>query len=319
MRPYTWKSVARSALHSLGMVHAMRATKRRGCRILAYHRFPEDRSYLIAQCEHIRRYYQPVSMRRVAESLGTGTPLPNNATAVTVDDGYRDFSTNAQPVFSMYGIPTTVFVVTDFIDGKGWLWFDQVEYIFDHTRCASIQFAGREFNIESDRRRAGYELRQELKRMRHADLLATLSMLQQQLGVRLPDQPSAEYQPLSWDEIRKLAVDGVEFGSHTRSHPILSKIFEPTELQRQIAGSKKRLDEELGLPTLHFCYPNGTRADFNEEAIAIIKNCGFLTAVTAESGFNYARTDPCQLFRLGVDPSLPPRRFVELLAGLRKY
>jgi peptidoglycan/xylan/chitin deacetylase (PgdA/CDA1 family) len=315
----TLKSMARSALHSLGIVHAVRAFKRRGCRILVYHRFPEDRSSLIEQCEHIRRYYQPVSMRRVAESLGVGTPLPNNATAITVDDGYRDFLTNAQPFFSLYEIPTTVFVVTDFIDGKGWLWFDQVEYLFDHARCASIQLAGREFNIGSDRKRAANQFNEALKRMPHADLLATLSGLQQQLGVWVPEQPPADYRPLSWDEVRKLAADGVEFGCHTRTHPILSKICEPAELQREIGGSKKRLDEELGFPTSHFCYPNGTRADYNAGTIAVVKDCGFMTAVTAESGFNYATTDPLQLFRLGVDPSLPERRFVELLAGLRKY
>jgi hypothetical protein len=79
------------------------------------------------------------------------------------------------------------------------------------------------------------------------------------------------------------------------------------------------LDEQTGFPTLHFCYPYGTRADYNEEAIAIVKNCGFMTAVTAESGFNYPTTDPFQLFRLGVDPSIPQQRFVELLAGLRRY
>jgi peptidoglycan/xylan/chitin deacetylase (PgdA/CDA1 family) len=319
MRAYTLKSLGRSALHSLRVVDAVRAIKRRGCRILVYHRFPEDRSSLIAQCEHIRRYYQPVSMRRLAESLGTGPPLPDNAIAITVDDGHHDFLTSAQPVFSTYGIAATVFVVTDFIDGKGWLWFDQVEYIFDHTSRASIRFAGCEFHIESDRKRAACQLNDVLTRMPHADLLGTLGMLQRQLGVPVPDHPSAEYKLLSWDDVRKLAADGVEFGSHTRSHPILSKIFEPAELQKEIVGSKKRLDEELGFSALHFCYPNGTRADYDGRTIAFVKDCGFVTAVTAESGFNYATTDPFQLFRLGVDPALPHSRFVELLAGLRKY
>src|SRR5487761_450278 len=114
------KSVIRTVLYPLGVAHAARAARRGRLRILNYHRFPEDRSHLIAQCEHIRRYYQPVSMRSVAESLGGGAPLPAHAVAVTVDDGYRDFLLHGHPVFLMYGIPATMFVVTDFVDGRGW-------------------------------------------------------------------------------------------------------------------------------------------------------------------------------------------------------
>jgi peptidoglycan/xylan/chitin deacetylase (PgdA/CDA1 family) len=315
----TLKSTARIALHSLGIVGAVRASKRRGCRILVYHRFSEDRSYLIEQCEHIRRYYQPVSMRRVAESLATGTVLPNNAIAVTVDDGYRDFLVHAQPVFSTYEIPATVFLVTDFLDGISWLWWDQVEYLFDHTPCILIELAGRKFDIRSDLKRAAYKVSEELKRLRNAERLARLNMLQRQLGVELPERPPAEYVSLAWHEVRKLAAEGVEFGCHTRSHPILSSISSPSELHEEISGSKQRLDEELGRPTLHFCYPNGTWADFNEQTVAVIRSCRFASAATAESGFNYEGTDPFRLVRLGIGSAFPQRRFVELLAGLRKY
>jgi peptidoglycan/xylan/chitin deacetylase (PgdA/CDA1 family) len=313
------KSIARGALHSLGIVHAVRAFKRSGCRILGYHRFPEDRSHLTAQCEHIRRYYHPVSMRRVAESLGTRAPLPHNALAITVDDGYRDFLSNAKPIFSRYEIPTTLFVVTDVIDRKRWFWFDQVEYIFDRTHCTSIEFEGRHFAIGRDRRRAAHGLKELIKRQPDAELLTILGTLQRRLGVDLPVHAPAEYEPLSWDEVRSLAADRVEFGSHTRTHPILSNISSIAEVHEEIAGSKKRLDEELGCPTIHFCYPYGTWADFSRETIAVIKSSGFASAVTAESGFNYAGSDLFQLLRLGVEPDLPERRFVELLAGLRKY
>jgi hypothetical protein len=70
---------------------------------------------------------------------------------------------------------------------------------------------------------------------------------------------------------------------------------------------------------VHFCYPNGTWADFNEQTVEIVRRCGFLTAVTAESGFNHVGSDPFRLFRLGISPAFPRLRFVELLAGFRKY
>jgi len=92
-----------------------------------------------------------------------------------------------------------------------------------------------------------------------------------------------------------------------------------TELQHEVDGSKRRLDEELGFAALHFSYPFGRYADFNDQAVAAVRSSGFVTAVTAECGFNDARSDPFQLARVGVDPAIPERLFVELLSGVRKH
>lgn len=313
------KSIVRSSLYPLGIAHAARAARRGRLRILNYHRFPEDRSHLIAQCEHIRRYYQPVSMRAVAESLGGGAPLPAHAVAVTVDDGYRDFLLHGHPVFLRYDIPTTMFAVTDIVDGKGWLWWDELTYMLDRTGRPSVEFGGGVLDIASDRKRARNVVSVAMKRVPNAQRLAELGRLRRELGVELPDQPPAEYAPLSWAEVRKLADAGVEFGSHTRTHPILSSISDPSELRREIAGSKQRLDEELGLPTLHFAFPNGTWADLNRQTLAAVRSSNYATAVTAQSGFNGAGSDPLQLFRLTVALAFSERYFSELLAGLRKY
>jgi peptidoglycan/xylan/chitin deacetylase (PgdA/CDA1 family) len=313
------RSLARVALHSLGIVRAVRASKRRKCRVIFYHRFPRDRSQLAAQCEHIRRYYNPVSMRQVAEASGTDAELPHNALAVTVDDGFRDFLDNAQPVFSRYEIPVTVFVVTDFLDGKSWPWFSQIAYVVSRINGHSIRFLDREFIVREDRVRAAIKITEALKSLPNADRIAQLEAFRGQLGIEVPGRPPPEYEALAWDDVRRLAEEGVEFGSHTRTHPILSRISDPAELHQEIAGSKYRLEEQLGFPCLHFSYPFGTLTDLSDQTVAVVRKSGFVTAVTAQSGFNDARSDPFRLFRLGVDPTLPERRFIELLAGVRKY
>lgn len=313
------RGAARSVLHGTGIVSAARAWNRRGCRILVYHRFSEDCSMLAAQCEHLRRRYQPVSMRTVAEALSQAGGLPVHAVAVTVDDGYRDFLVHAHHVFSRYEIPVTIFPVSDFLDKRAWLWWDQVEYLFKQTRQAFIEFAGRTVNIRSDPKRASCKVSEDLKRLPKSERLARLDFLQRQLALEVPEKPPPEYEALSWDEARKLASEGVEFGCHTRSHPVLSCLANARDQQEEIFGSKRRLEEELGVPVVHFCYPNGTWADFNEQTVDIVRRCGFLTAVTAESGFNHRGRDPFRLFRLGISPAFPQRRFVELLAGIRKY
>jgi peptidoglycan/xylan/chitin deacetylase (PgdA/CDA1 family) len=146
---------------------------------------------------------------------------------------------------------------------------------------------------------------------------AKIVELQQQLEVELPKSAPPEYEPLSWDDVRRLSAAGVEFGPHTRTHPILSCVSDDAELWDEIAGSKKRLDERLGFPSLHFAYPNGTAADYDERTVCAVKTSEFVSAVTVGKKFVARGADCFRLARLDMDPSLPFKYFVESLAGLR--
>jgi peptidoglycan/xylan/chitin deacetylase (PgdA/CDA1 family) len=311
------RSAVRTAIHRLGLVPAVRAFNRRGCRILVYHRFGDRHAKLAAQCEHIRKHYQPVSMRQVAESLRGGPALPDYAVAVTIDDGYRDFLLHGHPVFSQYEIPVTVFVITGFIDRELWPWWDQLTYMFQRTRRGAISFLGREVLISGEILRVIDGVTQSLKRLPRQERTARIHELQQLLEVDLPKDAPAEFEPLNWDEVRQLNGRGVEFGGHTRTHPILTCIAGEAELHEEIAGSKKRLDEQLGSPSLHFAYPNGTSSDYDERTVAAVRACGFATAVTLGRKFVSTKADRLELPRLDSDPSLPLRYLVESLAGFR--
>jgi peptidoglycan/xylan/chitin deacetylase (PgdA/CDA1 family) len=307
----------RATIHGLGLVPAVRALNRQGCRILVYHRFGEDHTELAKQCEHIRKHYQPVSMRQVADSLRGGPALPNYAVAVTIDDGYRDFLLHGHPVFSQYKIPVTVFVITGFIDRELWPWWDQITYMFQRTQRASISFLGREILISGEILRVIDGVTQSVKRLPRQERNTRILELQKLLDVDLPMNAPPEYEALTWDEVRQLNASGVEFGGHTRTHPILTCISGDAELQDEIAGSKKRLDAELGSLSLHFAYPNGTVADYDDRTAAAVKTGGFQTAVTLGRKFVSANADRFRLPRLDADPSLPLKHLVESLAGLR--
>ena len=295
--------LAKRAVHALGLLGAWRRRHRSGVRILMYHRFPAGADGLRAQCEHIRRHYHPVSLAQVADSLYGGPPLPPHAVAITIDDGYRDFVTVAHPVFHAYDIPTTIFVVSDFLDGKGWLWHDIVAYALGTARNGG----GRQRAAICDR----------LKRLPPAERERAVESLVRDLEVDLPARPPAEYAPMTWDDARRLAAAGVEIGAHTRTHPILSTVTDRDRLRDEIVAPKARIEAELRRPALHFCYPNGRRSDFTDEAVDLLRTAGFRTAVTTERGINFAGAPPFLLRRLGVEPSNPMPYFAELLAGVR--
>lgn len=262
-------------------------------------------------------------MSQVVAALDSGHPLPPNACAITVDDGFRDFFEVAQPILSMYRIPATVFVVTDFLDGSLWLWGDRVKYAFLHTPLQGIGFAmsGREFQFDlsspSRRSKAAFDVKEHCKQISQEERLAWIAGLQRLLQVSIPEDPPQEFRPLQWADVRALAKQGVEFGAHTRTHPILSTIRSETELRDEIAGSKRVLEEKLDRPAVHFCYPNGRLSDIGPATLDIVRSSGFRSAVTTESGLNYANADRFLLRRIGADCELPVPYFRQCVAAFR--
>jgi len=61
----------------------------------------------------------------------------------------------------------------------------------------------------------------------------------------------------SWDELRRLAAEGFVIGSHGLDHTLLDGLA-PAELERQVAGSKREIEERLGRPVDALSLPGGT-------------------------------------------------------------
>lgn len=102
---------------------------------------------------------------------------------------------------------------------------------------------------------------------------------------------------MTWDEIRGLASRGIEFGSHTMTHPDLTTLSEE-DLRGQLHDSKRRLEEELGLPVHTFCYPYAfpeQRHDFVSHFRGLLVAAGFRDGVTTRIGLTGPGDDP--LFR----------------------
>lgn len=256
-------------------------------------------------------------MGAIAKSLETGKPLPANALAVTVDDGFADFFETGYPVFKAYGIPVTVFLVSDFLDHQIWLWWLRILWAFRHSSSSIFEWSGHRFVLDSENARdaAAEHMMALAKTMPNAARLALCEELADILRVGLPREPPPEWRPMTWDQVRELHRDGVEFGGHTKTHPILSTVEDLTEMKEEIVGSKRRIEEELGAAVEHFAYPNGRWQDIGEVVDQTVRAAGFRTAVTFEAGLNH-RPDRYLLERLGAYLNGNHRQFAEIVSGL---
>ena len=66
----------------------------------------------------------------------------------------------------------------------------------------------------------------------------------------------AELATMDWGELRGLAERGVEIGSHTRTHPHLTRLSDE-ELELELRESRDVIEAELGRPCPFFAYPYG--------------------------------------------------------------
>lgn len=98
---------------------------------------------------------------------------------------------------------------------------------------------------------------------------------------------------LTWKEIRELSTEGVEFGSHTRTHPDLVS-FSISATEDEIAGSKAALDDALGIETASFAYPFGRKNELTKRIAAT----NFKSAVSTVLGKVTSHSDLYALERV---------------------
>jgi peptidoglycan/xylan/chitin deacetylase (PgdA/CDA1 family) len=86
------------------------------------------------------------------------------------------------------------------------------------------------------------------------------------------DSPSApELTPMSWDQLESLEAAGWEIGSHSGSHPHLTRL-DDAALEDELERSKAACDEHLSKPCVALAYPYG---DVNARVVAAAACAGY--------------------------------------------
>ena len=119
-------------------------------------------------------------------------------------------------------------------------------------------------------------------------------------------QLNAEKPLMNWQMINELKQNGITFGSHTRTHPFLTELS-AHQAEEEIAGSKAALEEQLGCPVNHFCYPSG---NYNDNIVELVKNAGYKTATVTAQGYIHPGDDPFTLKRLFIKYRTYPPSFL---------
>lgn len=103
---------------------------------------------------------------------------------------------------------------------------------------------------------------------------------------------------LSVSEIKSLQKVGWTIGSHGATHSDLT-LLSGSDLEREIASSKKDIEKEIGLVIRYFAYPKGR---FNKKVVAHVKKARYSLAF-AMGDQGVVNSNRYEVSRIGVDRS----------------
>lgn len=251
------------------------------------------------QMELIARKYVPVSLDDVMRAVESGNALSPRSVVVTFDDGYADNHDIAMPILHRVGIPATFYVTVDCVEKNILPWPSRLRYAFYTTKNTSW----------NDTNKISWPLQHDAQReqafLKACDRCAQLAGQAQEGFVRKVEKELESEIPrsshrlmMTWEQVRKLAENGHLVGSHTLTHPNMAYVDEDAA-KTELTNSKRRLEENLGHPVMHFSYPcPALWPHWNQNTREWSRQAGYKTAVTTVGGRVMLNADLLSLNRM---------------------
>lgn len=310
--------------------------------VLTYHRIslsPERGDPLkVSSClferqiRYVRNNYSIISADDLTASIRNGRPLPTNACLITFDDGWQDNFDLAFPILKRYQVPALVFLSTDYIGTGKVFWQVRLRDLLSRSAEADpsaeqvistwpmpISGIARGFHRLS-------RLEQSTEVNRLIEYFKGHSLDEIEGFLPLSERAEAETcaqqgAMLSWEQVRVMAADGIAFGSHGKSHSILTQLSE-AQLNDELIESKRLLEGMLQSRIDFVAYPNG---DYDHRVLDVANKAGYLAAFTCRPGINETLDEPLEIRRInmredsaaGIGRAFSPLFFSVELSGVR--
>ena len=253
---------------------------------------------------YLTKHYAVMPLVEAVDRLRADRPLPNNAVAITFDDGYAD-NLPAARVLARHGATATFYITAGCMAGGLPFWPAEIRTLVANLREPAVTLAAGPVNVTipvgsaTEKRAAVLRITKLFKSQR----IPVREQLREQLRQAAGSPPLPDVM-LTWDEVREMRHLGMTIGAHTITHPNLPSAGLQAATA-EIRGSKARLEDETAAPVTMFSYPNGgAERYYTPELQAAVSAAGFEAAASSWNGFAGAHSDIYALERIEVQERL---------------
>ena len=206
---------------------------------------------------------------------------------LTFDDGYLDNYEIAYPILRSHGVQGVFFLATGMVGSCELPWWDRIAYLVKTARRRrfSLRYPA-ELSINIDKNGLTKSLNTILKAYKQPynyDPARFVGELAEES--KGDDPPATARRFLNWDEAREMSKSGMEIGSHTHSHTVLSRL-EPERQREELAKSRAIILEQLGTEAKALAYPVGHKDSFSSQTQRIAQETGYRCAFSHYGGMN---------------------------------
>jgi peptidoglycan/xylan/chitin deacetylase (PgdA/CDA1 family) len=333
-----WNLIS-ALLYYSGAIKILRFLGRHDTKILLYHSVSDTESCFIKgtyiwvstgtfekHLNYLSKHHKLISLRTLVDSLKEGR-IPPRSAVITFDDGFADNFRYAYPSLKRYKIPATIFICPACIDNKKSAWIFELYYLINMFGVENVIKKIKSLPGKPDRDIStdapGEALSNKVEEymaycLRKEDREKILTGLYQAFGISREKVLSDNRLFLTWEEIKQMCQDGMEFGNHGESHTPFSALS-LNEQKMEIVNSKKMIRENLGTDFLPFAYPVGQSRDFTPETEEIVETTGHNCIVTTRHTLNRSGTSPFDLGRIHAGEIPVHRLALELEKSLLKH
>jgi peptidoglycan/xylan/chitin deacetylase (PgdA/CDA1 family) len=109
------------------------------------------------------------------------------------------------------------------------------------------------------------------------------------------------FQPNTPAQIRQLAESGVTLGGHTRSHADIGSLTDLEQIEEEIIGGIRELEDMSGTRIEYFAFPYGDIRNISQASINCLRRNGIQGICSAYNELNWPGKDPWHIKRIHGD------------------
>jgi peptidoglycan/xylan/chitin deacetylase (PgdA/CDA1 family) len=173
------------------------------------------------------------------------------------------------------GATGVFFLPTDFIGTDRIPWWDEIAWLVRHSKRPTLSLVGLSDPLSCDEPEQTINTVLRLVKSRsHLRMSAQLEEIRVACGLNGEHSGARQRLFMNWDEAIEVRRAGMDIGSHTHTHELLSHLCANRQ-EQEMRESKSILESRLGEPVHAIAYPVGTREAFTQETCEIARRIGY--------------------------------------------